>query len=103
MTLPKPLNFQITNLLFVAILLLSSCKNGNNDSTNPNGLEVNSEIPPFGSKNALSEILSNSTNDEFFVIDSLKEFYMEREYSPAWSNPEPVSYTHLTLPTTPYV
>ncbi len=77
-------------VLFVGLLLLASlysCKKENNDPTNSEVVEINPENPILGSQNTLSEILSSSENDEFFVNDSIKEFYIEREYTPAWSDP----------------
>ena len=70
-------------LLFFSVF---SCKNANDDADKSKYSEKTSKNAPLGTKKAISKILANSKNDDFFLTDSIKKFYAERENFPAWSN-----------------
>ncbi len=65
------------------LLVVFSCKKGNDETNNSKEISKNS---PLGTKKAISKILAKSKEDDFFLSDSIKKFYTERENSPAWSD-----------------
>ncbi|WP_155807117.1 L,D-transpeptidase family protein [Gillisia marina] len=65
------------------LLVVFSCKKGNDETNNSKEISKNS---PLGTKKAISKILEKSKVDDFFLSDSIKKFYTERENLPAWSD-----------------
>ncbi|TVZ27361.1 murein L,D-transpeptidase YcbB/YkuD [Gillisia sp. Hel_I_86] len=91
MNLLKILDPVIKKVFLLGVLLvfgIYSCKNGNNHTDKFEASEETSKNASLGSKNEISNILTNAKNEDFFLSDSVKKFYTERDYSPAWSNPE---------------
>ncbi|RKS43427.1 murein L,D-transpeptidase YcbB/YkuD [Gillisia mitskevichiae] len=79
---------KVTLIAVLTLLLMFSCKNNNEDTSEIDPIQEISENTPLGTKKSISKILSNPLAEELFLSDSVKKFYAERENSSAWSNNE---------------
>ena len=63
-------------------------------------IEIDFDVSPPAGRDILLALLSSHQFESFLETDTGLKAYVRQNN---WKSINPVSYTHLTLPTTPYV